>query len=45
MENGRTNYTKKIREYCQKNNGSLLDITKIKNAEFVEVPYKTLLKF
>lgn len=44
MEIGRTNYTKKIREYCQRHNGSLLDVSKIKNEEFSEVPYKTLLK-
>lgn len=38
------NYTKLIREYCKNNNGAIFDVSKLKNMEFVEVPYKTLLK-
>ena len=38
------NYTKLIREYCKNNNGAIFDVLKLKNMEFVEVPYKTLLK-
>lgn len=33
-----------IREYCKNNNGAIFDVSKLKNMEFVEVPYKTLLK-
>ena len=33
-----------IREYCKNNNGAVFDVSKLKNMEFVEVPYKTLLK-
>lgn len=38
------NYTKLIREYCKNNSGSIFDVSKLKDAEFAEVPYKTLLK-
>ena len=38
------NYTKLIREYCKNNSGAIFDVSKLKNMEFVEVPYKTLLK-
>ncbi len=38
------NYTKLVREYCKNNNGAIFDVSKLKNMEFVEVPYKTLLK-
>ena len=33
-----------VREYCKNNNGAIFDVSKLKNMEFVEVPYKTLLK-
>ena len=38
------NYTKSIRKYCKNNNGAIFDVSKLKNAELAEVPYKTLLK-
>ena len=38
------NYTKLIREYCKSNNGAIFDVSKLKDTEFAEVPYKTLLK-
>ena len=38
------NYTKLIREYCKNNNGAIFDVSKLKDTEFAEVPYKTLLK-
>ena len=38
------NYTKLVREYCKNNSGAFFDVSKLKNMEFVEVPYKTLLK-
>lgn len=38
------NYTKLVREYCKNNSGAIFDVSKLKNMEFVEVPYKTLLK-
>ena len=38
------NYTKLIREYCKNNSGSIFDVSKLKDIEFAEVPYKTLLK-
>lgn len=38
------NYTKFVREYCQNNSGEIFDVSRLKNTEFVEVPYKTLLK-
>ena len=44
MENGRTNYTKKIREDCQRHNDTLYDVSTLRNSEFADVPYKTLLK-
>ena len=33
-----------IREYCKNNNGAIFDVSKLKDAELAEVPYKTLLK-
>ena len=38
------NYTKLIRDYCKNNSGAIFDVSKLKNTEFAEVPYKTLLK-
>ena len=38
------NYTKLVREYCKNNSGVIFDVSKLKNTEFAEVPYKTLLK-
>lgn len=38
------NYTKFVREYCKNNSGTFFDVSKLKDAEFSEVPYKTLLK-
>ena len=33
-----------IREYCKNNSGAIFDVSKLKDTEFAEVPYKTLLK-
>lgn len=33
-----------VREYCKNNGGAIFDVSKLKNTEFAEVPYKTLLK-
>lgn len=38
------NYTKFVREYCKNNSGAFFDVSKLKDTEFSEVPYKTLLK-
>ena len=38
------NYNKLVREYCKNNSGAIFDVSKLKDTEFVEVPYKTLLK-
>lgn len=38
------NYTKLIRDYCKNNSGAIFDVSKLKDTEFAEVPYKTLLK-
>lgn len=38
------NYTKFVREYCKNNSGTIFDVSKLKDIEFAEVPYKTLLK-
>ena len=38
------NYTKQIREYCDKNANSLIDISIVRNSVFSDIPYKTLLK-
>ena len=38
------NYTKFVREYCKNNSGTFFDVSKLKDTEFAEVPYKTLLK-
>ena len=37
-------YTKLIREYCKNNSGAIFDVSKLKDTEFADVPYKTLLK-
>ena len=38
------NYIKLVREYCKNNSGAIFDVSKLKDTEFAEVPYKTLLK-
>ena len=38
------NYTKFVREYCKNNSGAFFYVSKLKDTEFSEVPYKTLLK-
>ena len=38
------NYTKLVREYCKNNSRAIFDVSKLKDTEFAEVPYKTLLK-
>ena len=38
------NYIKQIREYCDKNANSLIDISIVRNSVFSDIPYKTLLK-
>ena len=38
------NYTKFVREYCKNNSGTFFDVSKLKDIEFAEVQYKTLLK-
>lgn len=38
------NYAKLVREYCKNNSGAIFDVPKLKDTEFAEVPYKTLLK-
>lgn len=38
------NYTKFVREYSKNNIGAFFDVSKLKNTEFSEVPYRTLLK-
>lgn len=37
-------YTKQVREYCLNNQGAVLDVSLVKDGEFSEIPYKTLLK-
>ena len=37
-------YTKQVREYCLNNQGTVLDVSLMKDREFSEIPYKTLLK-
>ena len=37
-------YTKQVREYCLNNQGTVLDVSLMKDCEFSEIPYKTLLK-
>ena len=37
-------YTKQVQEYCQNNQGTVLDVSLMKDSEFSEIPYKTLLK-
>lgn len=38
------NYTKFVRENCKNNSGTFFDVSKLKDTEFADVPYKTLLK-
>lgn len=38
------NYTKQVREYCEKRANSLVDISIVRDSVFVDIPYKTLLK-
>lgn len=38
------NYTKLVKEYCNDNSDAIFDVSKLKNTEFAEVPYETLLK-
>ena len=38
------NYNKLVREYRKNNIGAFFDVSKLKDTEFSEVPYKTLLK-
>lgn len=38
------NYTKQVREYCEKHANSLIDISIVRNSVFSDIPYKTLLK-
>ncbi len=37
-------YTKTVREYCDKHKKEMLEIAKVKNNQFADIPYKTLLK-
>ncbi|MBO4693453.1 MAG: hypothetical protein J5659_03545 [Clostridia bacterium] len=37
-------YTKQVREYCETHKGTLIDVSKVKDEDFSEIPYKTLLK-
>lgn len=37
-------YTKQVREYCENHKGTIIDVSKVKDEEFAEIPYKTLLK-
>lgn len=38
------NYTKFVREYSKNNIGAFFDVSKLKDTDFSEIPYKTLLK-
>ncbi len=38
------NYTKQVREYCEKHNNFFIDISIVKDSVFADIPYKTLLK-
>ena len=38
------NYTKRVRDYCQAHKNTILDVSTVRNSEFADVPYKTLLK-
>ena len=44
MVNINLSYTKQVREYCLNNQGTVLDVSLMKDNEFSEIPYKTLLK-
>lgn len=37
-------YTKRVREYCKNHRGTLIDVSKVKDEEFSDIQYKTLLK-
>ena len=37
-------YIKQVREYCENHKGTIIDVSKVKDEEFAEIPYKTLLK-
>lgn len=37
-------YTKQVREYCENHKGTIIDVSKVKDEKFAEIPYKTLLK-
>ena len=37
-------YTKRVSEYCENHRGTLIDVSKVKDEEFSDIPYKTLLK-
>lgn len=37
-------YTKTVREYCDKHKEEMLEVAKVKNDQFADIPYKTLLK-
>ena len=37
-------YTQQVREYCETHKGTLIDISKVKDEEFADIHYKTLLK-
>ena len=38
------NYTKQVREYCEKHVNSLVDISIVRDSVFADIAYKTLLK-
>lgn len=38
------NYTKQVREYCDRHSNSIIDISIVRNSIFKDIPYKTLLK-
>ena len=38
------NYTKRVRDYCQVHKNTILHVSTVRNSEFADVPYKTLLK-
>ncbi len=37
-------YAERIRDYCTKHKGAMLEVSKIREGEFSDIPYKTLLK-
>ena len=42
--NVKVNYTKQVREYCDRHSNSIIDISIVRNSIFKDIPYKTLLK-